>query len=41
MDKDWGITDCTSFEAMKVLDIKKAFTNDRHFEQAGFSLVVK
>ncbi len=41
MDKDWGITDCTSFEAMKMLDIKRAFTNDKHFEQAGFSLVVK
>lgn len=41
LDKEWGITDCTSFEVMKMLDIKKAFTNDKHFEQAGFSLVVK
>ncbi len=30
-DKDWGITDCTSFEVMRMLDIKKAFTFDRHF----------
>ena len=41
MDKDWGITDCTSFEVMKMLNIKRAFTNDKHFEQAGYSLVVK
>jgi len=41
MDKDWGITDCTSFEVMRMFNIKKAFTNDKHFEQAGYSLVVK
>ena len=38
MDKDWGITDCTSFEVMQTLDIKVAFTNDKHFEQAGYSI---
>ncbi len=38
IDKDWGITDCTSFEVMKVFNIKKAFTNDKHFDQAGYSL---
>ena len=37
-DKDWGITDCTSFEVMKIFNIKKAFTNDKHFDQAGYSL---
>ena len=41
MDKDWGITDCTSFEVMRMFNIKKALTNDKHFEQAGYSLVVK
>ena len=40
-DKDWGITDCTSFEVMRMLNIKKAFTFDRHFEQASYSLVLK
>jgi predicted nucleic acid-binding protein len=40
-DKNWGITDCTSFEVMRLFDIKKAFTNDKHFEQAGYSLVLK
>lgn len=38
IDKDWGITDCTSFEVMKIFNIKKAFTNDKHFDQAGYSL---
>ncbi|MEW6215233.1 MAG: PIN domain-containing protein [Nitrospirota bacterium] len=41
MDKDWGITDCTSFEVMQMFNVKKAFTNDKHFEQAGYSLLVK
>ncbi len=40
-DKNWGITDCTSFEVMKMFNIKKAFTNDKHFEQAGYSVVLK
>ncbi len=38
MDKDRGITDCTSFEVMKILDLKTTFTNNKHFEQAGYSL---
>ncbi len=38
IDKDWGITDCTSFEVMKMRDIKRALTSDKHFEQAGYSL---
>ncbi len=41
MDKDWGITDCTSFEVMKMFSISKAFTNDKHFEQAGYELLIK
>lgn len=41
IDKDWGITDCTSFEVMRMLNIKKAFTFDRHFEQAGYSLALQ
>jgi predicted nucleic acid-binding protein len=40
-DKNWGITDCTSFEVMRILGIKKAFTTDKHFEQAGYSVVLK
>ena len=36
-DKDWGLTDCTSFLVMEREAITEAFTSDRHFEQAGFS----
>lgn len=39
MDKNWGITDCTSFEVMRTLNVKKAFTKDKHFEQAGFLVI--
>jgi hypothetical protein len=41
MDKDWGITDCTSFEVMRMLNIKRALTNDKHFGQAGYLPVMK
>ena len=36
-DKDWGLVDCTSFVIMTERQIAEAFTEDRHFEQAGFS----
>ncbi len=36
LDKDWGLTDCTSFVVMRQENITHAFTSDRHFEQAGF-----
>ena len=36
LDKDWGLTDCTSFVVMTQENITTAFTSDRHFEQAGF-----
>lgn len=40
-DKEWGITDCTSFEIMKMFKITTAFTNDHHFEQAGFNILLR
>ncbi|RME79588.1 MAG: PIN domain-containing protein [Chloroflexi bacterium] len=36
-DKDWGLTDCSSFVVMAEEKITLAFTSDKHFEQAGFS----
>jgi uncharacterized protein len=36
MDKEWGLTDCTSFVVMMQEQITQVFTSDRHFEQAGF-----
>jgi uncharacterized protein len=34
-DKEWGLVDCASLVVMAELDISDAFTNDRHFRQAG------
>ena len=36
-DKEWGLTDCTSFVVMAQQQITDAFTSDRHFTQAGFN----
>lgn len=35
-DKEWSLTDCTSFVVMAEHDIEEALTSDHHFEQAGF-----
>ena len=40
-DKEWSITDCASFLAMYRYGIQGALTNDRHFEQAGFAVMLK
>ena len=37
LDKDWGLTDCTSFIVMQQQGLSLAFTSDKHFEQAGFT----
>lgn len=38
-DKDFSFTDCTSFTFMQELNIKKAFSFDKHFSQMGFTLI--
>ena len=40
-DKDWSLTDCISFVVMEDEGIKEALTADRHFEQAGFTALLK
>ena len=40
-DKEWSITDCASFLAMRRHGIQEALTSDHHFEQAGFSALLK
>ncbi|MCY3022874.1 MAG: PIN domain-containing protein [Planctomycetota bacterium] len=35
-DKEWSLTDCTSFVVMREHGLTEALTSDRHFEQAGF-----
>ncbi|CAN5313308.1 hypothetical protein BH09SUM1_BH09SUM1_21010 [soil metagenome] len=40
-DKDWSLTDCASFEVMRERGIGAALTVDKHFEQAGFTELLK
>ena len=40
-DKDWSLTDCTSFVVMKDRGLTEALTTDHHFEQAGFKALLK
>ena len=40
-DKEWSLTDCISFVAMKRESITDALTGDHHFEQAGFVALLK
>jgi predicted nucleic acid-binding protein len=40
-DKDWSLTDCISFVVMREQGITDALTADRHFEQAGFNILLK
>jgi predicted nucleic acid-binding protein len=40
-DKDWSLTDCVSFVVMRDEGITQALTGDQHFEQAGFTALLK
>jgi predicted nucleic acid-binding protein len=40
-DKQWTLTDCTSFLIMHERGIAEALMGDRHFEQAGFIALLK
>jgi predicted nucleic acid-binding protein len=40
-DKVWGLIDCVSFIVMKELGITDALSADRHFEQAGFKVLIR
>ena len=39
-DKEWDWIDCTSFEVMERRRLQEALSLDRHFAQAGFTLLV-
>jgi uncharacterized protein len=40
LDKDWSLTDCISFVVMQDRGLADALTTDRHFEQAGFTVLL-
>ncbi|MDD5262141.1 MAG: PIN domain-containing protein [Methylacidiphilales bacterium] len=40
-DKEWSLTDCLSFVVMRDECIGEALTGDKHFEQAGFTALLK
>lgn len=41
LDKAWSLVDAVSFIVMKNRGITEALTTDRHFEQAGFTQLLK
>jgi len=40
-DKSWSLTDCISFVVMQERKITEVLSSDRHFEQAGFRLLMQ
>jgi predicted nucleic acid-binding protein len=40
-DKEWSLTDCTSFIVMKDQRLVGALTADTKFEEAGFTAILK
>ena len=40
-DKEWGLTDCSSFVIMRRLGLTESLTFDHHFEQAGFVALLR
>ncbi len=40
-DKEWSLTDCTSFVVMREEALSEALTTDHHFEQAGFEVLLR
>lgn len=40
-DKEWGMTDCISFVVMEEMDVDEALTTDTHFQQAGFTALMR
>jgi predicted nucleic acid-binding protein len=41
LDKEWSLTDCISFVVMQQHGLTDALTADHHFEQAGFTALLK
>jgi len=41
LDKGWSLCDSVSFELMRHQRLTEALTTDHHFEQAGFTALLK
>lgn len=39
-DKEWSLVDCSSILACQSRGIRRVFTHDHHFEQAGFEILL-
>jgi len=39
-DKGYSLTDCISMIIMKKLNISEVLTNDKHFSQEGFTIIL-
>lgn len=40
-DKGWSLTDCASFLEMENRGIREALAHDHHYQQAGFTLLLR
>ena len=40
-DKAWGLVDCISFVVMRGASVTDVLTVDKHFEQAGFQVLMR
>jgi predicted nucleic acid-binding protein len=41
LDKEYSLTDCISMNTMREEGISEVLTNDHHFEQEGFAVLIK
>jgi len=40
-DKDYSLTDCISMNVIEAEGIREVLTNDHHFEQEGFTILIR
>ena len=40
-DKEYTLTDCISMNAMRSESLTEVLTNDHHFDQEGFTILIK
>jgi hypothetical protein len=40
-DKEWSLVDCSSILICEERAIREVFTHDHHFEQAGFTVLIR